>query len=426
MVILLVVLVLGETGGNSGGANMTLEFWGVFDDKSDFESIIDAYETVNKNIKIVYRQFPVVGYEDAVINAISEGKAPDIWMIHNTWLPKYKDKLLPFPQPASPKQKGYRINNFRDDFVDVALFDFTDGQNIYAFPLYVDTLALYYNKDYLNSNGFVNPPKTWNEFVNVAKAITRADNFSKRIERSGAAIGTSRNINRSTDILSLLMLQSGVQMTDRNFSSVRFAQAVDELAVSERALSFYTSFADPNSSVFTWNDQQPYSIDAFVDGKTAMMINYSHHMATIRAKAPRLNFAVASVPQMSQSNAVLNYASYFGLAVPKINNPQRQLEAWKFIAFATSEDSGRLYTNATARPPARRALVEELQNDLNLGVFARQAVTARSWYQIDSAAIEKIFADMIDNVNFGVTSVSQALSDAETKVNVLMRGRSRK
>ena len=65
-------------------------------------------------------------------------------------------------------------------------------------------------------------------------------------------------------------------------------------------------------------------------------------------------------------------------------------------------------------------MIEQQRNDPDLGVFAVQAISARSWYQIDSSAVETIFAEMIDNVNYGRLSVRDALEAAENKVNVLM------
>ena len=77
------------------------------------------------------------------------------------------------------------------------------------------------------------------------------------------------------------------------------------------------------------------------------------------------------------------------------------------------------------RPSARRDIIDLQKSDLSLGVFANQALSAKSWYQIDSSAVEAIFAEMIDNVNFGSLSVRDALQNAEAEVNVLM-GRARR
>ena len=55
-----------------------------------------------------------------------------------------------------------------------------------------------------------------------------------------------------------------------------------------------------------------------------------------------------------------------------------------------------------------------------MGVFAVQALTARSWYQADNTAIEGIFADMIDKVIFNEASPRDALQEAESEVDILM------
>jgi hypothetical protein len=65
-------------------------------------------------------------------------------------------------------------------------------------------------------------------------------------------------------------------------------------------------------------------------------------------------------------------------------------------------------------------LIDTQKYDTDLGVFAQQALTARSWFQADSVAIESIFADMIDNVILGRQTVRQALQEAESQVSVLL------
>ena len=100
--------------------------------------------------------------------------------------------------------------------------------------------------------------------------------------------------------------------------------------------------------------------------------------------------------------------------------PKATNNAWKFLIHLTSKDGASNYLNATLRPAARRDLVELQRNDLDLGVFAIQALSARSWFQIDNIAIESIFADMIEYVNFGRATIREALQSAEARVSVLM------
>ena len=185
-------------------------------------------------------------------------------------------------------------------------------------------------------------------------------------------------------------------------------------------MKYYTDFANPSVRNYTWNDVQHYSVDAFTEGKTAMMFNCSHEVEVLKNKFSRLNFGVASMPQVSSTD-LKNYANYWGAAVT--SSSKFPNEAWKFVAYLASKEGAQNYLSATLRPSARRDLIELQRNDLDLGVFAIQALSARSWYQIDNIAIESIFADMIDDVNFGRMSVKDSINNAESRVNVLMQRR---
>lgn len=423
LVFLTLILILRNVGsGGNIGPRVAIEFWGVFDDRTDFDKVIRDFQAQNPNITVVYRQFSFEDYEKEVVNALAGGIGPDVWMIHHTWLPKHIDKLLPLPDKISGlDQPLMTFRDFQDQFVEVAVEDLTADGQIYSIPLYVDTLALYYNRDLFNDAGITLPPKNWEEFNDAVEQLTKLD-ASGNIIQSGAAIGTSGNINRSTDMLMALMLQSGVRMTDTDNASATFAKPVNNTAVGEVALRYYTDFANPNARTYAWNGSQHYSVDAFTEGKVAMMFNYSHQADILNQKSARLNYSVTSIPQISETD-IRNYANYWAVAVSKKSLATDQ--AWRFVSYLASKEGTSSYLVQTMRPSARRDIIDLQKNDLRLGVFASQALTAKSWYQIDNSPIESIFAEMIDDVNFGRLSVREALQNAEAEVNVLM-GRSRR
>lgn len=417
IIILLLFVVLQEAGVKTP-ERVTLEFWGVFDDASFFDDAIRGYRAINPRVNISYRKFTFEDYERQLLDSFAAGRGPDIWMMHNTWLPKHKDKIQPLPQfIQGQKEPLFTFKDFKEQFVDVAVTDLTDNNQIFALPIYVDTLTLLYNKDIFNNEGIARPPATWDEFNNVVEELTQFDQRGN-IVRSAAAIGTSKNINRSTDILMLLMLQSGVKMVDDSRVGATFSKPVQNENIGEVSLEYYTDFANPAKRIYTFNNALHYSIDAFQEGSAAMMFNYSHQIGVIRSKAPRFNLGIASMPQISLDN-IVNYANYWAPTVSKAS--KNQIEAWKFLAYLSSQNGSIFYLNATSRPAARRDLIELQKTDPDLGVFATQALSAHSWYQIDNAAIENIFAEMIDNVNFGRLSIRNALKEAENKVSVLMQ-----
>jgi len=380
-----------------------LEFWGVFDDSDVYQPLIEEFNQKHSNITINYYKKNDQSYEQDLLNAMATGRGPDIFMIHHTWLPRYQDKLYSAPQEL------ITLKDLQDSFVDVVYKDFVIDGYIAALPLSVDTLALFYNKDIFNTAGIAQPPQTWEEFLTAVEKTTTKDERGN-IVRAGAALGTARNVNRSTDLVCLLMLQSGAQMVDQQTGKASFDQ---------RALEFYTDFANPLKSVYTWNTRMHYSIDAFYEGKVAMMFNYSYNIPTIRAKSPYLNFAVAPMPQIKTALKAVNYANYWGLT--SSINSQASNEAWQFIIWLTGKESAQKYLEATQKPTARRDLIASQKNDQDLGVFAEQALTAHSWYQVDNFAIEQHLADMIESVVLSEVTLKQAITKAANQITLLMK-----
>jgi ABC-type glycerol-3-phosphate transport system substrate-binding protein len=265
--------------------------------------------------------------------------------------------------------------------------------------------------------GVTHPPASWEELNEAVEKITTVGE-NDAIVRSGVAMGTARNINRSTDILSLLLMQSGVAISDRESGEVDFSKEVDRKDLGQVALEYYTDFANPTKRVYTWSNFSPYSIDAFQQGTTAMMFNYAHQTPVLRAKAPRLNFGVAAMPQLNSDRPV-NYANYWAVTVSKFS--KAPTSAWQFLTYLTSFEGIIPYLNSTQHPAARRDLIDQQKEDLDIGTFAKQVLTAQSWKQVDSVAIESILANLIEDVNYRRKSISEALIAAENQINVLVR-----
>ena len=414
--VFIIILAVGLKEGRRGSVH--LEIWGLFDEEEVYSGFIKEYTQSNKNVAIKYTKKSIVDYEKELIDALAADKGPDIFLIHNTWLPRYEDKISAMPRV----KEFFTPISFQETFVDVAYRDLVKNDKIYGIPLYVDTLALFYNKDLFNSAGIPHPPSTWEEFVKDVELLTKRS-ATGEFEVSGAAMGTAENINRAVDILYLLMLQTGTEMTDNQHTRATFNESIytqgKTLNPGKDALRFYTDFANPTKSVYCWNRQMHYSIDAFAEEKTAMMINYSYHIDTIREKAPYLNFAIAPVPQIKDRKFDINYANYWAFTVSK--KSKSPYEAWRFLMFFSKRENLKRYLEKTKAPTSRRDLIEWQKNDPELKPFASQVLSAKSWYQVDNQAIEEIFINMIKSVVLGEATLDQAINKAANQVTVLMR-----
>ncbi len=429
---------------------VSLEMWGVFDDTDAYRDVINPYLRINPHVKeISYRKMNIDTYEKDILDALASGNGPDIFMMRNSWLPAFANKIVS-ADSAMIGERGYR-----ETFVDVAANDFLSEGEVYAVPLSVDSLALYYNKDMLNAAGIAAPPRTWQELLQEVRPLTKIDAYGNVIQ-SAIAMGTAYNVNRSTDILSLLFMQFGAEANSLGQTRTDFSSqsATD-------SMTFYTQFANPSSVYYTWNPRLDYSIDAFYQGKSAMMINYSYQMETIRQKNAKLNFGIAPLPQF-ENNAPVNFANYWGLAVSKNKevkpvaageqamapagkeNELRIFEAWQFLSylalphagtitltngltknmkeFPLSIDPAQKYLEMTKKPAARRDLIVANQGDVFLAPFANGNLIARSFRQFNPEETERVLAEAIGRVNSGEATLFDALHLAETRINILNVG----
>jgi ABC-type glycerol-3-phosphate transport system substrate-binding protein len=276
-------------------------------------------------------------------------------------------------------------------------------------------LALYYNRDLLNSAGIAKIPSTWSDFQKAVIRLTKFDAEGSIIQ-SGAALGTSNNVERPFDILSVLMLQNGVQMADEN-GWARFNEG-DSLRLTEEALTFYTDFANPVKEVYCWDKEMPNALNAFAQGKTAFFIGYSYHLPLIRARAPKLNFSISQLPQVGGGQEI-NYANYW---VEVVSKKSENVDfSWDFVQFASDVSEVQHYLSAAKRPTALRGLIEQQLQDLDLGIFASQVLTAKNWYRgNDANKAEEAFNDLIDSVFLDV-KIREAIDLAAAKINQTMR-----
>jgi multiple sugar transport system substrate-binding protein len=231
-------------------------------------------------------------YKQDLVDAMAAGQGPDILLVHSRWIPNFMDKIYPAPVEIIGEQK------MKSNFVDIVVDDFLIDGSVYAAPLSVDSMALFYNKDLFNMAGITNPPKNWDEFADVARRLTKIDENGQIIQ-SGAAMGTAYNINRAVDVLNLLMMQKKTEMiNDVRTAAVfnkRSGAGNNSYSPGEDAFRFYTQFADQNSSTvpYTWNSRMHYSVDAFSEGTLGMMFNYSWQIDSLALKSPKLNYAIA-------------------------------------------------------------------------------------------------------------------------------------
>lgn len=415
IVVIFIVLLIVIIGILRGAGPVTLTYWGLWEPESVYSGVIADYKRIHPNVTVKYIKQSPINYRDRVVAAVNKENGPDIFKIHNSWLPTMKNSLSGVPPSV------YSAANFKSTFYPVAVSDFTVSGIPYAVPLEIDTLALYINEDILRS-GNAPIPTVWDgtgSFKEVAKRLTVRD-VNGRITTSGAALGTAGNTDHWQDIVSLMMIQSGVNINQES-NSQQAAQA----------LSFYTSFA--KGSERTWDETMDGSTLAFASGKVAMYIGPSWRYFDFKAMNPNLNFKVAPIPQLQSQSQTLNYATYWAEAVSAKSKNQKA--AWEFVKYLSSKEvMTKLYTAQSkirtfGQPYSRVDMAGLLTSDPNVGPFISGASTAKSSYLASftgdgetgiNSKVSKYYLDAINSVLKG-TDIKTALETVSKGMSQLIK-----
>lgn len=388
--VILAILLIGKLvlGFVSNNKEVTLTYWGLWENDAIVKNVISDFESKNPKIKIKYLKQSNKQYREKLQAAIARGDGPDVFRFHNTWVPMLKNDLLPSPKT------GMSVQEYSSTFFPIASNDLVAGSTIFGAPMMIDGLGLYYNEDLLASAG-VKPPTTWEELLSIIPKLRVSDGAS--ITTAAVALGTTNNIENFSDIVATMMMQNGADL--RNPTSKE----------AEETLVFYRKFADPTDPVYTWNESLDNSIYAFSMGRVAMILAPSWRAFDIKEMSksgnPSLRFKIVPIPQLPGNT--VTWASYWVEgASSKSKYPE---QAWKFISYLISkEGETKLYTDASrnrffGEPYSRLDLTASIAGDDYVEAYLKQGIHARSFplasRTFDNGINDKLIKYLEDAIN---------------------------
>lgn len=418
LAVIAVLLLSGFSPNNSPEQQRfgeRVEIWGTLP-ASVFRETLDELSRTDKAYEVVeYIEVDPRNFNLQFVNAVAEGRSPDLLLLSNSEIVLNRNKLLAITYDT------LSLRAFKDSYVDGAeIFALADG--IYALPLGVDPLVMYWNRDLLATNGLSNPPSTWEEMINQSvPALTQRDN-NRNILQSALAFGEVRNVLNAKEAILLLTLQSGSKMIyeENNQYKVELNQSAAETGLPplEAATQFYTSFNNPNTTLYTWSRVQPLDRNAFVAGNLALYFGFGSELGTITTQNPNLNFDVAPVPQGASATVKRGYGKFYGFAIPKAsaNAAGAYQVAGALVSPGVSQS---LSAKLDLAPVSRSVLAAGSAGNEFEQVIYRAALIARGWLDPNPTATKDIFQGMIEDVTSARKSINASTKDAEQKVRLV-------
>jgi multiple sugar transport system substrate-binding protein len=395
---------LGQSSSTAVTGSVTV--WGTLPYRAvsaGLEPIRKAY----KDVTINYVEKDPQEFQPDFIDALASGVGPDLVVITPADIIQDKNKLMLVPFTSLPEA------TFRSTFIDQGSL-FLDTTGVVAFPLFVDPMIMYYNRDMLTSLFVVQPPATWDDVVDLNKKNTQKDSAGK-LSIETVALGTFDNITHAKDLISLLMLQSGSKIIDfssdlNKYVSV-FANSINGSYPVVNALRFYISFANSaDADHYSWGASLPKDKDQFVAGNLATYFGYASELAGIRQRNPNLNFDIALMPQRAKSSVKATYGTLHGVAIVKSSkNPSLAVLMAQQMASKDAIDAY-LAIDPTFVPARKDMLTNPPADDSRKTLLYNSAIISRSWIDPDKVQTTSVFQKMIQQINAGTITPESTLS----------------
>jgi multiple sugar transport system substrate-binding protein len=363
--------------------------------------LIQKYQQQNKNVTINYTKMSAKdNYREKLIARSQNGKGPDIFRFHNSWLPQLSEIATYIPSSIMSNAE------FEKTFYPIHQKDLKKDNFYYGIPLYVDGLVLIYNETWLKNSGVTTTPSTWDDILDISNKINPTKDSSGNLATGAIALGSASNVEHFSDILGMMLLQNGADLTKLDSQE------------AAGALETYRFFAEGDNPY--WDDSMPNSVNAFIQEKVAMIIAPSYEILTIKKANPEIKIKVVPVPAVPGAGSKrYSIANYWVEGVSRYS--PNQLEAWKFLKFLSEKENETLmYEAQTKVRPfgsaySRVDMASLLAQNNYLGAVIKQAQedSFRTVYMVDRTYDNGLNDGVIQYMRNAVNATAEGVSYTE-------------
>lgn len=301
----------------------TVRFWYHFDNpENPMTALIERFQASHPDIKIEAENIPWNSYYDNLYTAIVGGNAPDAAMVKLFAQPRLVEMGALEPIKA-------RIDAWpgKADLLDnlLSLNQGPQGEQYYL-PVQYVVLYLYYRTD-MFAAAKLQPPKTCDEFLAAAKALTKAPEVYGFGFRGGKG---------GWDQWGTFVFSQGAKLGKGGLTTPEAIKA------NQWVIDLYRvhKVVPPSAP----NDGFQEIISAFKSGKTAMTI---HHIGSSADLVKALGDKVSAVPVPRCGASA--WTSYGDESLAIFSASKVKDAAWKWISFLAEGENNVLFDQATGQ-----------------------------------------------------------------------------
>lgn len=411
-------------GGKSKTLTGEVVIWGTLSETA-FQDAVSQFNDDFRDVKVTYVEKNEATFTSEFVAALASRKGPDMVITPENLIFENQDKFIPIPLTSYPER------TFKDTFVQEGEL-FLAPEGILALPIAINPMVMYWNRDILQSKGYVKAPTTWEDLTTFAQNVSKKDDKGN-ITTAAVALGDLTNVRYAKNILALLLLGANEDIISRSatgngkdtpIASV-YSPAIstdNDRGYAKSALEYFTQFSNPVSTAYSWNRALPNSRDMFTNEALAIYFGYPSEIDLISQKNPHLNFDVAPMPQIKNTQKRATIGTVYGAAI--VVGGTRVPLAFYLSQYLSANKFSSTFVPKIGMVSARRDIVSQKQSDASRATFYDAALIARGWFDVNTKATTKVFKDMVDGLVSGRYSSTEAVNLGQVELGKVLNPQS--
>ena len=391
------------------------EGWG-----KSLRTAIAEFEKDNPDIKVKTEPVPLAQRDVRFSTAIRAGEGPDVFALDANPVRQYIAEgwvrdLTPYVTAAGGR-------TFLADFYPNSLVPVTVDGKTYGIPMNTVAMGLVYNKKLFDEAGITTPPKTWEEFREVSKKLTRSSTGTGPVDRWAftvvlAPAGFDLRVSSIFRAFGGDFLTPDWKRSALDSPEIKAAfNYILDLILVDKVIPPGVSQVDANGARRMLANQQ-----------IAMKIGTTWSFPEVSAMNPQLDgwnvLKIAPLPQRAGSTSPIHTTLYQkSLFINK--NSKNPDAAWKLVKYLTDVPRMERWWDDNAMLSSRRSVNEGyakikqsvpatvVANEIQYGAFLP---LIPQWPQILEAIRQNVQAGVA-----GTKTRDQALADAHKEVNAIL------
>lgn len=284
-----------------------------------FQSVIDAFQDQNPNIKVTQSAVSNAEMFTKMVTALATNTNPEMTATTPDRTYAYRNLGHGIEVDELVEEIDSKHKYVSDNPKDLYYFD----DHYWSVPLWSITIMLFYREDLLKQAGFNDPPKTWDDTLKIAKALTKDGNY-------GIALPASSGQN-ATDQVAWSFLSTNKGLVFDENGEIAFNSP--ENVKSYEFLKELSQYSPKDATGWSWAETKL----AFTSGKAAMALLFGSVLLDLEQQASFAdNVKAVSIP-VPQGGAPGGNTHTEGMMI-LTKDADKQAACKEFISFFMGEE----------------------------------------------------------------------------------------